>query len=148
MLGECLYAYRNPKNTKHWRLSWFRYETFIYILEFKVFRHEERESQFLTMLTVCPSSVLNSLSEPTRGHPVDPNWSRLGELRKTPRPIKVQISTKCFFSNPKILSYSLLGMTSFTSPVSFLSGVLIVTSVIVTSSQCAHEHLHSMCAPN
>ena len=60
----------------------------IYLFEFKVFRHEERErdTQFLTMLTVCTSSALNSLTQPTRGHPVDPNWSHLGELRKSTPP--------------------------------------------------------------
>ena len=28
-------------------LFWFRYETFYYLFEFKVFRHEEGETQFL-----------------------------------------------------------------------------------------------------
>ena len=32
-------------------LFWFRYKTFIYLFEFKVFRHEERETQFLSILT-------------------------------------------------------------------------------------------------
>ena len=32
-------------------LFWFRYEIFIYLFEFKVFRHEERKTQFLSMLT-------------------------------------------------------------------------------------------------
>ena len=31
--------------------NWFTYEIFIYLLEFKVFRHEVRETQFLSMLT-------------------------------------------------------------------------------------------------
>ena len=34
-------------------------------------------------------------------------------------------------------------MTSFTSPVHFLSGVFIVTSLIVTSAPRVREHLHS-----
>ena len=52
---------------------------FIYLIEFKVFRNEERETQFLTMLTVRTSSALNLLTQPTCGHPVDLNWSRLGK---------------------------------------------------------------------
>ena len=32
----------------------------------------ERETQFLTMLTVRTSSALNTLTQPTCGHPVDP----------------------------------------------------------------------------
>ena len=33
MFIECSYAYRNPKNTR----NWFRYDTFIYLFEFKGF---------------------------------------------------------------------------------------------------------------
>ena len=47
--------------------NWFRYETFIYLFEIKVFRHEEKETQYLTMLTVRTSSALNSLTQPTHG---------------------------------------------------------------------------------
>ena len=46
--------------------NWFRYKTFIYLFEFKVFRHEERETQFLTMPTVHTSSARNSLTQQTR----------------------------------------------------------------------------------
>ena len=38
-----VHKHRNPKNTR----NWFRFETFIYLFEFKVFRHEERETRFL-----------------------------------------------------------------------------------------------------
>ena len=31
--------------------NWFRYETFYNLFEFKVFRHEERDTQYLTILT-------------------------------------------------------------------------------------------------
>ena len=36
-----------PKNTR----NRFRYKTFIYLFEFKVFQHEERVTQFLSILT-------------------------------------------------------------------------------------------------
>ena len=41
-----------PKNMKYLRLSSFRYETFNYLFEFKVFRHKERETHnfFLSWL--------------------------------------------------------------------------------------------------
>ena len=39
--------HRESENTR----NWFRYETFIYLFEFKVFRHEERDTQFLSMLS-------------------------------------------------------------------------------------------------
>ena len=98
--------YRNPKIR-----NWFRYESFIYFFGFKLFRHEERETHFLSMMAfpfapnTCgtfrrpPTGLVSArsknqlapsksetqlqLTQPTRGHPVDPNWSRLGELRKS-----------------------------------------------------------------
>ena len=42
-----IYIYRNPKTFETLTTLWFRYETFYYLFEFKVFRHEERETQFL-----------------------------------------------------------------------------------------------------
>ena len=41
---------KNTRNTYD-SLLWLRYETFYYLFEFNVFRHEERETQFLSMLT-------------------------------------------------------------------------------------------------
>ena len=40
---------RKTRNTYD-SLFWFRYETFIYLFEFKVFRHEERDNFFLCWL--------------------------------------------------------------------------------------------------
>ena len=61
--------HKNLRNTgnSYDSLFWFSYETFIYLFEFKVFRHEERETQFLTMLTGRRSSALDSLTQQTRG---------------------------------------------------------------------------------
>ena len=93
--------------------NWFRYETFYYLFEFKVFRHEERERHtifFYADFSIWPSP---------RAAIAANYWSGLGELRKSTYFVQAQILTYCFFSNPKILCSSLPGMTSFTSPVIF-----------------------------
>ena len=55
-------------------------------------------------------------------HFVDPNWSRRGDY------LPLDSNLNCFFFQiPK--SSALPGMTSFTSPNPFLSGVVIVTSL-------------------
>ena len=79
---------------------WFRFETFIYLLEFKVFRHEERETQFLTMLTDRPSSALNSLTQSTRGHPVCP-WYGLAQIKNRLTSSSVGSQLTAFFQIPK-----------------------------------------------
>ena len=58
--------------------------------------------------------------------------------------VKSQLTVFFKFQNPQ-----LTGMMTFMSPgpISY-QGFFIVTSVIVTSTPHAHEHLHSMCAPN
>ena len=115
--------------------NWFRYETVIYLFEFKVFRHEERETQFLSMLTF-----------PSDRHRVRPPPQTFGlasassENRLSCSEFKSQLTA--FFQIPK--SSALPGMTSFT----FLSVFFIVTSLIVTSAPRARENLRSMCAPN
>ena len=72
------------------------------------------------------------LTQPTRG-------ARNAESRLTSPRSESQLTL--FFKSPK--SSALPGMVSFTSPVYFLSGVFIVTSVIVTSTPHAREHLHT-----
>ena len=79
-------------------------------------------------------------------HFVDPNWSRLGELWKSTCFVQAQISTLCFFSNSKFISFR---ARRHSRPRShFLPGVFIATYVFVTSVPRAREHLHSMCTPN
>ena len=151
---KCIYVHRmfihigirKTRNTDDFLSSGTK--LFIYLLEFKFFRHEERETQFLTMLTVRTLSALNSLTQPTRGHPVDPNWSRLGELRKSTHPSKSKTQLTAFFQIPKSSAHHLLAWRHSHPQSNFLSGVFIVTSVIVTSSPRAREHPHTMCAPN
>ena len=59
---------------------------------------------------------------------------------------RVKSALTAFFKNHQIRSPSLPGMTSFTPQSHFLSGVFIMTFVIVISS--VHEcDLYSMCAP-
>ena len=61
--------HRESQNTRNtWQLSFDSgTKLFIYLSEFKVFQHEERETQFLTMLTVRTSSALDSLNQQTCG---------------------------------------------------------------------------------
>ena len=110
----------------------FRYETFYYLFEFKVFRYE-RETQFLSILTFPSDPAANYRSG-------------LGELQKsTPPPSK---SKSQLFSNSKSSAHRFRAWRHSHPQFHFLSGVFIVTSVIVTSFPRMREHLHSMCAPN
>ena len=103
---------RKTRNT--WRLSWFRNETFIYLFEFKVFRHEGRDTQFLSIL-IFPSNPTTCATPPqTTGLA-----SASSENQLPSSSVESQLTVFFFFSNPKILSPSLTGMTSFTSPVLF-----------------------------
>ena len=151
MFIECSYAYRIPKNTRNtWRLAWFRYETFIYLFELNVLWHEERVKQFLTMLTVRLSSALNSLTQTTHGHPVDLNWSPLAQIknRRPSSSVESKLTIFFFFQITKSSAHRFRSWRH-SHPKSYsLSGFFIVTSVIVTSSPRAREHLHSMCVPN
>ena len=106
--------HRNPKNTRKTddsRLFW--YETFITFLTFWFSTQGERDTIF-TMLTVPSDSTTHGTSRRL-------NWPGLAQIRKSTCFVQPQNSTNCFFfqKSPKILSPSLPGMTSFTSPVPF-----------------------------
>ena len=92
---------------------WFRYETFYYLCEFKVFRHEERDTQFLSMLTFPSDShhVRPLLQTTGLASASSENWL----ASSIP---KSQLSVFFFSKSPK--SSALPGMTSFLSPVPFL----------------------------
>ena len=64
---------RKTRNTYD-SLFWFRYETFYYLFEFKVFRHEERERETHADFSIWLHHVR---------HPAANYWSCLGELRKS-----------------------------------------------------------------
>ena len=85
--------------------------------------------------------VLISTS-PTHGHPLDPNWSRLGETKNRLAPSKSETQLTAFFQIPQSLSASAHDAIHVLVPI-FLSGFFIVTSLIVTSTPLAREHLHS-----
>ena len=122
--------------------NWFRYETFIYLFEFKVFRHEERETQFLTMLTFPSDPTTCGTTLQTTGLASASSENQLASSKP-----KSQLTGFFFFKSqnpqPVASEHDVIHI-----PSRFLSGVFIVTSVIVTSSLRAREHLHSMCAPN
>ena len=62
--------HRNPeKYSKHLRLSWFRYETFITFFKFRFSTQGERDTQFF--YADCSSIVSSQLTDQTnaRAHP-------------------------------------------------------------------------------
>ena len=130
-----------PKFAKHWRLSLFRYETFITFMTFRFSTRGERDTIF-PMLTVPSDPTTRSVSR-------RPNWPGLAQIRKPTRFVLVQISTHCFFfkNHPKSSSHRFRAWRHSHSQSYFLSGVFIMTSVIITSSPREREHLRSMCAP-
>ena len=89
-----IYIYRNPKNTKLVQVR-----NFYYLFEFKVFRHEERETQFLSMLSF--------LSE--HHHMRHPHRKLLVWPRRAPKIDSLVLASNlidCFFQIAKILSAS------------------------------------------
>ena len=104
---------RKTRNTND-SLFWFRYETFYYFFEFKVFRHEERGTQFLSMLTFPSDPTTCGTLLQTTGL-----TSANSENQLPCSSVEPQLTVVFFFSNSKILSPSLPGMTSFTSPIAF-----------------------------
>ena len=96
--------------------------------------------------SLCSESK-SQLTDVTGAHLVVHNWTGLAQVRSSTRFVQRQISTNCFFKKiTKIPSPSLPGLTSFTPQSHFISGVFIMTFVIVTSSARERE-LYSMCAP-
>ena len=106
--------HRNPKkHSKHWRLSWFRYETFITFFKFRFSDTKRERHTIFTMLTLPSDHTTGGASRRA-------NWTGLAQAQKSTRFAQVRISTNFFFfqKSPKILSPSLPSMTLFTSPVS------------------------------
>ena len=127
---------------KHWRLSWYRYKTFI-TFKFR-FSHEERETQFF--YADCSSIVSFQLTDSTiaRAHPAVHKVTGLAQVWK--------INLLCLSSNLNSLLLckitknprpSLPGMTSFTSPVKFpiwgfYCDCHIACMHVNTCTQCVH----------
>ena len=121
---------------------------FITFLRLRFFdKRRERHNFFLCWLFVYRQLSTHWLNK-RAAHFVDP---QLVSPRRAPKINLLRPSpnlNSLFFFNSKIFCPSLLGMMPFTPRSYFLSGVFIVTSLIVTSTSRAREHLHSMCAPN
>ena len=112
------------KHAKHWRLPWFRYETFITFLTFRFLTRGEREPQFL----LC---WLFHLTRQRAAYPLDPNGlaSPSSENQLAPSKFKsqlfwtarpgVRITTAFFFQNTQESQPIASRQTSFKSPVSF-----------------------------
>ena len=107
-----------------------------------IFRHEERERQnfYYADRSIWP----NKRAAYPIGHKLD-SPRRVSNLNR-PHPAS-DLNQLLFFKITKNPSPSLLGMTSFAPQSYFVSGVFIMTSVIVTSSTHKHEHLRSMSIP-
>ena len=112
--------------------------TFFLLLVFST--RGERDTIF-TMLTVPSDPTTRGASRRPQTRLASPR----SESQLASSSIRSQLTA--FLKITKIPSPSLPGMTSTTPQVHFLSGVFIMTSVIVTSSTREREHLHSMCAP-
>ena len=102
----------------------------------------ERDIIF-TMLTV-PSDPT------TRIHPVVYNWTGLASPRPKNQLASFSFKSQliAFFKNhPKSLPHRFWAWRHSHPQSHFLSGVFIMTSVIVTSSPRERKHLRSMCTP-
>ena len=124
---ECSYVYIYiyigiRKHSKHWRLSGSGTKPFITFLSLRFFDMRRERHNFFNKRAA---------------HFVDPY-----ELRKSSTFFKRRISTNCFFSHPP--NPQRFGAWRHSRPRSqFLSGVFIVTSLIVTSTPHARERQHS-----
>ena len=117
--AQDVHTHRKPKNTKHWRLSWFRYETFITFFKFRFF-NTRRETIFLCWLFVhrqlsthWPDQRACAPHRPQTGL-ASPTSEKIYMLRLSPN-----LNSLLLFKIVKNPSPSLPGMTSFTSPVLF-----------------------------
>ena len=125
---------------KHWRLSLFRYETFIDFLSL-VFRHDEWEIQFLLCWPFhLTQQTFGASRRPQTGLAASSFKSQL-----TSPSFGSQLTA--FFQNHQESQSIASGHDVIRTPVYFLSGVFIMTSVSVTSSVRQREHLCSMCVP-
>ena len=138
-------THRNPKNTQNtWRLSWFRYEAFIYLFEFKVFRHEERERHTHTISYYAVFSIW----PPPRAVPPPQTTglaSASSENQLASSKPKSQLTVFFKFPNPQTIAsgHDVIHVPGYSSYL----GVLL-WHLWLSHPPRAREHLHSMCAPN
>ena len=131
-----VHMHRNP--AKHWRLSWFRYETFISFLTFRFSTRGESDTIF-TMLTDPSKPTARGASRRLR----------LAWPRRAPKinSSKFKSQLTAFFQNTQESLPIAPGHDVIHIPSPFLSGVFIMTPVIVISSPREREHMRSMCTP-
>ena len=111
-IGISSHALESKKHAKHWRL-FVQVRNFITFLTFRFSTRRERDTQFL----LC---WLLHLTQQRAVHHVDPTGLASPRLENQLASSRSKSQLTAFFQkSPKILSPSLLGMTSFTSPVSF-----------------------------
>ena len=139
---------------KHWRLSVVQVRNVYYLFWLIVFRHEERETQFLLCwLFLHRSSVNPQLnSRPRVGisthwhnkrtvHPVDHNWTG---------PAQVRISTNCFFQkSPEFPAHCFRAWHHSHPSLIYFLGFLLwhlwlshLPHASVNCTQCVHPHVH------
>ena len=133
---------------KHWRLSWFRYETFITFFKLD-FRQEERERGAQFFHADCSSIVSFKLTDSinARAYPQDHNWTGLAQVQKINwLCLSLNLNSLLLFKITKNPTTSLPGMMSFTSPVHFYLGFLLWHLLlshpsgmrVKTCTQCMH----------
>ena len=132
-----IYTHIGIRKTRNW--VW--YETFYYLFEFKVFRHEERAAQILSILTFPSESTTSGTPPQTTGLASASSENRLASS-------KPESQLTAFFQIPKSSAHRFRPSRHSRPRSHFLSGVFIVTSVIVSSTLHALENLDSMCTPN
>ena len=125
----------NPEiDAKHWRLSWYRYETFITFLKFRFSTREERDTIFLYWLFVHRQLSTHWLNQRDARVPqstnslVSPRSEKINSLCLSPN-----LNSLLLFKITKNPNSSLPGVTSFTSPVLYpIWSFYCVRSVVIT----------------
>ena len=111
---------RNPKNTKPWRLSWYRYETFITFSKLRFSTRGERDTILLCWLFVHRQLSTHWFNQRACAHPAVHKHTGVAQVRKiNSLRLSPNLNSLLLFKITKNPSPSLSGMTSFTSPVLF-----------------------------
>ena len=120
MFIECSYVYESKKHAKHWRLSWFKYETVITFFKFRFSTRGERDTLFLCWLFVHRQFSTHWLNQRACAPPQSTNWTGLAQVRKiNSLRLSSNHNSLLLFKINKNPCQSLPGMTSFTSLVPF-----------------------------
>ena len=115
-----VHTYRNPRNKRNTDDSLGSGTKHLLPFKFKFF-DTWRERHNFSMLTVRPSSALNSLTQPMRVRTSQStNWTGLAQVRKiNSLRLSPNLNSLLLFKITKNPSPSLPGMMSFTSPALF-----------------------------